>query len=205
MGTQYFPLWNSLTHWHLSVSRDHRFSPIVQRLLWLWRLIREWQSLPHLENMKAAAGLVRHTVFCGAFSPSLLLAVFLHIVTALVVLCVSRHLCLWQPLPTSLCLCQALGGLACIRLWSVVGFVLFVFSLLPVHHIKGLLECSHISSVSHVLAIAFAFALRECVCLVSRLFPASHYLSPCPAMWFPGYIWGSACETHSTFSLGVRA
>ena len=24
-------------HLHLSVSRDHRFAPIVQRLLWLWR------------------------------------------------------------------------------------------------------------------------------------------------------------------------
>ena len=51
-------------HLHLSVSRDHRFAPIVQRLLWLWRPNREWQSLPNLDHMKAVVGLLaRHTVF----------------------------------------------------------------------------------------------------------------------------------------------
>ena len=51
-------------HWHLSVSRDHRFAPIVQRLLWLWRPVLEWQSLPHLEHVKDVVGLLaRHRVF----------------------------------------------------------------------------------------------------------------------------------------------
>ena len=51
-------------HWHLLVSRDHRFAPIVQCLLWLWRPIRERQFLPHLEHVKAVVGLLaRHTVF----------------------------------------------------------------------------------------------------------------------------------------------
>ena len=92
------------------------------------------------------------------------------------------------------------GGLTCIHPWSVVGVV-----LLPVHHIKGRLECGHLSSVSHVLAIACTFALRESISLVFQAFPAQLYLSPCPAMWFQEYVWGSACETHSTFSLGVHA
>ena len=96
------------------------------------------------------------------------------------------------------------GGLACIRPWSVVGVVLLVFSLLLVNHIKGLLECGHLSSVSHVPAIACAFALRECISLVSQPFPTPLYLLLCPAMWFPEYVWGSACETHSTFSHGVH-
>ena len=60
-------------------------------------------------------------------------------------------------------------------------------------------------SVLHVLAIACAFALRECISLVSQPLPAQLYLPPCPAMWFPEYVWGSTCETHSTFSLGVHA
>ena len=67
------------------------------------------------------------------------------------------------------------------------------------------MECGHLSSVSHVPAIACAFALRECISLVSQPFSAQLYLSSCPAMWFPEYVWGSACETHSTFSLGVHA
>ena len=51
-------------HCHLSVSRNHRTAPVVQRLLWLWRPIREWQSLPHLEHEKAVVGLLgRQTVF----------------------------------------------------------------------------------------------------------------------------------------------
>ena len=61
------------------------------------------------------------------------------------------------------------------------------------------------SSVSHILVIACAFALRECISLISQPFTAQLYLSPYPAMWFPEYVWGSACETHSTLSLGVRA
>ena len=48
-------------------------------------------------------------------------------------------------------------------------------------------------------------ALRECINLVSQPFSAQLYLSPCPAIWFPGYVWGSACEIHSTFSVGVHA
>ena len=45
-------------HWHLSVSKDHKFAPIVQRLLWLSRPIREWRSLSHLEHVKAIVGLL---------------------------------------------------------------------------------------------------------------------------------------------------
>ena len=60
-----------------------------------------------------------------------------------------------------------------------------VFSLSPVHHIKGPLKYSHLPSMSHVPAIACAFALRECVSLVSQLFLAPHYLAPCPSMWCP--------------------
>ena len=53
-----------IIHWHLSVSKDNRFAPIVQRLLWLWRPIRKWQSLSLLEHVKAVVGLqARHTVF----------------------------------------------------------------------------------------------------------------------------------------------
>ena len=61
------------------------------------------------------------------------------------------------------------------------------------------------SIASDVPVIAFAYAFRVCVFLVSQLFPAPHNLSPCPAMWFPEYVWGSACERHSTFSLDVHA
>ena len=54
----------ALFHWHLSVSKYHRFAPIVQRLLWVWRPIREWQTLSHLEHVKAVVGLLaRHSVF----------------------------------------------------------------------------------------------------------------------------------------------
>ena len=74
------------------------------------------------------------------------------------------------------------GGLICICPWSVVRVILLVFSLLPVHHIKGLLECGHLSSVSHVLAIACTFALRECISLVSQPFQhhfICHLVLPC--------------------------
>ena len=51
--------------------------------------------------------------------------------------------------------------------------------------------------------------MRLCFKRVYKLgipaFPAPLYLLFCPAMWFPEYVWGSACETHSTFSLGVHA
>ena len=63
-----------ISHWHLSVLKDHRFAPILQRLLWLWRPIREWQSLSHLEHVKAVVGLpARHAVplwslFSSAFN-----------------------------------------------------------------------------------------------------------------------------------------
>ena len=180
MGT--FCMCAYYLHWHLSVSKDHRFAPIVQRPLWLWRPIQEWQSMPHLEHMKAVAGvLARHTVFLWSLFSSAFTCWVFQIVSTPILLCVFKHLCLWQPIPNSLCLCQALGGLTCICPWSVVGVILLVFSLLPVHHIKGPLECGHLSSVSHVLAIACAFALRECISLVFQPFPAPlcHLVLPC--------------------------
>ena len=83
--------------WHLSVSKDHRFAPIVQCLLWLWRPIWEWQSLSHLEHVMGVVGLLaRHAVFLWSLFSSALIAVFLRIVITPLLLCVSRHLCLWQ-------------------------------------------------------------------------------------------------------------
>ena len=57
-----------IIHWHLSVLKDHRFAPILQRLLWLWKQIRERQSLSHLEHVKAVVGLLaKHAVFMKPF------------------------------------------------------------------------------------------------------------------------------------------
>ena len=67
------------------------FAPIVQRLLWPGRPIREWQSLSHLEHVKGVVGLLaRHDMqsFYEAFSPPLLIAVFLRIVITPLLLCV---------------------------------------------------------------------------------------------------------------------
>ena len=59
--------------------KNHRFAPIVQRLLWLWRPIREWQSLSHLKHVKAVVGLLaRHTVFLW----SLFSSAFTHCVSS---------------------------------------------------------------------------------------------------------------------------
>ena len=72
--TKYHCKCASQDHWHLSVSKDHRFVPIVQRLLWLWRPIREWQSLSHLEHVKAVVGLLAtptvflRSLFSSAFT-----------------------------------------------------------------------------------------------------------------------------------------
>ena len=44
---------------------------------------------------------------------------------------------------------------------------------------KGPLECGHLSSVSHVLAIACTFALRERISLVSQPFLAQLYAECC--------------------------
>ena len=150
--------------------------------------------------MKAVAGLlVRHTVFYEAFSLPLLIAVFLHIAITPLLLCVSRHLCLWQSQESVFMPSAWRSHLhtSLKRSWGhPVGF-----SLLPVRHIKGLLECGHLPSVSHVPAIACAFALRKCISLVSQPFPAQLYLSRCPAMWFPEYVWGSICEHIQHFLL----
>ena len=62
------------------IGKDHRFAPIVLRLLWLWRPLREWQCLPHLKQMKAVVGLLAgHTVFLWSLFSLLLVALFLHV------------------------------------------------------------------------------------------------------------------------------
>ena len=148
-------------HWHLSVSRDHRFAPIVQRLLWLWRPIREWQSLSHLEHVKAVVGLlVRHAVLLR----SLFSFVFTHCVSSYcdnpsLTVCLQASLSVAVTYQESVFMPSAWKSRLHTSL-SVVGLVLLVFSLSPVRHIKGLLECGDLSSVSHVLAIACVFALR---------------------------------------------
>ena len=162
----------------MSVSKDHRFAPILQRLLWLWRPIREWQSLSHFEHVKGVVGpLARHAVFLW----SLFFSAFTRCISSY---CDNPTFTVRLQASLSVAVTsqgsvfiQVPRGLACIRPWSVVGITLLVFSLLPVHHIKGLLKCGHLSSVSHVLAIARAFALRECISLVSQPFPAQLYLS----------------------------
>ena len=116
-----FHVIHSFIHWHLSVSWDYRFAPIVLHLLWLWRPIRKRQSLPHLEQMKAVACLLaRHTIFLWSpFSSAFTHCVSSQYVSPCFNVSVSRHLCLWQSLPNILCLCQVPGDPVCIRPWSV--------------------------------------------------------------------------------------
>ena len=114
------------------------------------------------------------------FSLPLLLAVFLRIVITPVLLCVSLGISVCDSnFPRVRVYAKCLEvSLA----YVLVGFVMLVFSLLPVHHIRGLLECGHLLSVSHVLAIVCAFALRECISLVSQPFQHNficHLVLPC--------------------------
>ena len=95
--------------------------------------------------------------FYEAFSLPLLIAVFLRIAITPLLLGVSRHLCLWQYLPRVCVMPSTWRSRLHTSLKRSWGHLV---GLLPVHHIKGPLECGHLPSVSHVLVIACAFVLK---------------------------------------------
>ena len=139
--------------------RDHRFAPIVQRLLWLWRPIREWQSPPHLEHVKAEVGLLaRHAVFLWSlFSSTFNRYVSSYCDNSRFIACLQTSLSMPVTSQESVFMPSAWRSrlhTSLKRSWGrPVGL-----SLSPVRHIKGLLECGHHSSVSHVPAITCTFA-----------------------------------------------
>ena len=151
-----------------------------KRLLWLWRPIREWQSLSHLEHVKAVVGLLAtHTVFLRSlFSSAFTHCVSSYCVNPSFIVCLQASLSVAVTSQESVFMPSAWRSRLHTSLKWSFGVVLLVFSLLPVHHTKGPLECGHHSSLSHVLANACAFALRECRNLVSQPFPTPLYLSP---------------------------
>ena len=146
--------------------------PLCSVCLWLWRSIREWQSLSHLEHVKAVVGLLaRHAVFLWSlFSSAFNCCVssycdnpLLLCVQAFLSVAVTSQESVFMPSAWRSCLHTSLK-----RSWGhPVG--LFPVASSPYKRSFGM---RHLSSVSHVPAIASAFALRECISLVSQPFPA---------------------------------
>ena len=124
--------------------------------------------------MNAVFGLLaRHSVFLWSLFSSTLFAVFLHIVTASFLLCLHASLSVAATSQESVF--QMPGGHMSLKhcRCDPVG------SLLPVHHKKGPLECGRLPSISHVPAITRAFALRECISLVSQHRIICHLVMSC--------------------------